>query len=643
METKKNISFKSINITNFKGIKSLSFEFSDINTISGANGTGKSTIFDAILWNLFGKNSQDEKDFSIKNTVDISMNRAEHVVELILTTGRSDISLKRVYKEVWTKKRGAEEAEFTGHETLYFWDGSPLMAKEYAAKISEISPEQLFRQLTNPVYITLIMKWMERRLLFESMVNVTDEKVINGTVAFRDLFASIEKGLTLEEKRKKIAYDKASIKKLLPQYGPRIDEVLRTNPEIQDWAAIEKEIKAKQDVILVIEKEISDISLLHEKDMAGIKAKQAESIAARRKMGDIENELSKKAYAEAGIANKELIEAKYNLGQVRDQLKYAIQTEKDTTTRAINLESKLKNLREKYEEQNAKVFIFDSDQCICYACRQQLPTVSGNEEFEQKNIFNTQILQAKALLNKEGIPMGQEKKELLLNLATLVNNILELKLQEDSMSWAADSKMEDPKPIDLTKNTQYQSLKKVAEEVFEVKRPDVAEQLEMKASIQDGISDLNALLKGRDIIGKNKARIDDLKAEEKKYAKDLAELEKQEFTIELFYKAKSDLVTASVNALLPDDITIIMYESQINGGETPCCKVMINGVPFSDANHAGQINAGVKLINVISDYYGISAPLVIDNAEAINTVAPTYSQLIKLAVSDDKKLVFTNN
>jgi len=90
-------------------------------------------------------------------------------------------------------------------------------------------------------------------------------------------------------------------------------------------------------------------------------------------------------------------------------------------------------------------------------------------------------------------------------------------------------------------------------------------------------------------------------------------------------------------------VTFKLFDVQGNGGETPCCEVMINNVPFADLNHADQINAGVDVINALSDFYGVSAPITIDNAEAINTILPTTAQIIKLYVTKDPQLTFTNN
>ena len=85
------------------------------------------------------------------------------------------------------------------------------------------------------------------------------------------------------------------------------------------------------------------------------------------------------------------------------------------------------------------------------------------------------------------------------------------------------------------------------------------------------------------------------------------------------------------------------FETQINGGEVETCEAMVNGVPFSDANTAGQFNAGIDIINAICRFEGISAPIFADGSESVNNLHPTQSQVIRLFVSLDDKLVIKHN
>ena len=113
------ILLKKLSLENFKGIKSLAIDFTEKTTISGANGTGKTTVYDAFLWCLFGKDSADRKDFNVK-TIEpngLATEKIDHSVTAILSIDGMETTLTRTLRENWVKKRGESEATLFGNET----------------------------------------------------------------------------------------------------------------------------------------------------------------------------------------------------------------------------------------------------------------------------------------------------------------------------------------------------------------------------------------------------------------------------------------------------------------------------------------------------------------------------------------------
>jgi hypothetical protein len=80
-----------------------------------------------------------------------------------------------------------------------------------------------------------------------------------------------------------------------------------------------------------------------------------------------------------------------------------------------------------------------------------------------------------------------------------------------------------------------------------------------------------------------------------------------------------------------------MFKQLINGGEEECCEALVNGVPYADVNTAGKINAGLDIINALSKYFGVNAPITIDNRESCTEIIDTDSQIINLIVSPSDK------
>ncbi len=151
----KEIKLLSLELVNFKGISSLHLDFTDNTCVCGANGTGKTTVFDAFCWLLFGKDSHNRADsaFNIK-TLDKDGNviyNLEHSVIGVLSVDGRSLRLQRTYREVWVKPRGTTEKTLKNHETIFYInDVKCATKKEYDAEISGIIPEGVFKMITNP-------------------------------------------------------------------------------------------------------------------------------------------------------------------------------------------------------------------------------------------------------------------------------------------------------------------------------------------------------------------------------------------------------------------------------------------------------------------------------------------------------------
>lgn len=129
----KSIQIQKITLINFKGVRKLEIDFDKSTNIYGDNGTGKTTVFDAFTWMMFGKDSTDRKDFEIK-TLDknnVVIPKIEHEVSATIIADNEQISIRRILKENWVKKRGALESEFSGNVTEYYWNEVPMQQKAF--------------------------------------------------------------------------------------------------------------------------------------------------------------------------------------------------------------------------------------------------------------------------------------------------------------------------------------------------------------------------------------------------------------------------------------------------------------------------------------------------------------------------------
>ena len=84
-----------------------------------------------------------------------------------------------------------------------------------------------------------------------------------------------------------------------------------------------------------------------------------------------------------------------------------------------------------------------------------------------------------------------------------------------------------------------------------------------------------------------------------------------------------------------------LFDKQVNGAIVECCECTIDGIGINkDLNNGHRIVAGLDIINTLSKLYGVTAPIFIDNAEAVNdfNIPKMDAQMILLSVSNDKEL-----
>ena len=130
-------------------------------------------------------------------------------------------------------------------------------------------------------------------------------------------------------------------------------------------------------------------------------------------------------------------------------------------------------------------------------------------------------------------------------------------------------------------------------------------------------------------------RIEELRRREQTLADEYAEMERQTFLTEQFIRVKVGLLEERINSRFKL-ARFRLFEQQVNGALSEVCEVLgPDGAPFNGGlNNAARINIGIDIINTLAEHYGMTAPLFIDNAEAVNQLIDAPCQLIRLVVSE---------
>lgn len=647
----KTIQLTNLKISNFKGVKSFDRNFSSRTVISGANATGKTTLFDAFTWLLFGKNSEDKKDFGIKplssdnkpvHRVDIEVQATMVVSENNVPAAGDDVTLRRVMREKWVTRRGSAEEEFTGHETLYFWNDVPLSQAEYEMKVSSILGDtvQLFKLITNPFYFNS-MKWQDRRAILVNMA---------GEIPTPDRFKKLLKDIgnkTLDEYRKELAAKKKKLKIELETIPARIDEVKRSKPASQDWKSIETEISD-------IEKKLKDTIEELTNSAKSYDIHNAHVVEHKRKINALKSKISEFEYEASTVFNRSMNNKRANIDRVngeiqmlQDFIKRDQRTVKENEDRIKNNERLMTELREEFYKvsENTFTFVMDENNMVCPTCHQSLPQseIDNIEESAKLTWKKQQSIQLDAI-RAAGLKLKEENEILhKMNLSRVTSSTDNINaLLEEKETWEKAEIISSGKVLEGNKeyhDAKAQLAELEANPVQEVPADRNLIDLKLRQSgYSDRISTLKQTLALRDQIRNSDDREAELLRQEKEFSQQLADLEKTEFQISEYVKNQVEAVEQKVNSTF-SGVQFKMFSDQINGGMVETCETLVNGVPWTDANNAAKINSGLMIIDTLTRHYGVSAPIWCDNAESVNDVyQPEDSQLILLYVTEDKVL-----
>jgi DNA repair exonuclease SbcCD ATPase subunit len=661
----KSIQIKELKITNFKGIKSLKLDFGTTgnNTVYGANGSGKTTVFDAFTWLLFGKDSQGRSDFEVKqldqdNNI-IHNQEVEVFSELLIDN--EVVEIRKVLSEKWTKKRGSETAEFTGNETAYFYNSVPLTQKEFQLKIDNLVDENIFKIITNPnAFVSL--KWQnQRKTLVEIAQIPSDTQIALGDTDLENLLNEVGTQKTMEEF---ISQTKHSIKKAKEEIDTipaRIEELTRSLPVPIVEKNVVANIETLQGQISKIDEEISNKMSQFDNVIEKRNQNQASIQELQSKINDIEFNIKEEAKTKANEKNP--VDAELN--SLKNEL---ANNERDINTvkvRITNLDAdiqrteRLRNdLRNQWSEVNSRQFKLNPDDTTCNTCGQELQN-SETLQSELEYKFNSRKQADLTAIQTKGggYKTEQEAKEVSLELSNKqladfqkTNDSLKAKIEEletkvklsTSTVFDADNFITES----LLTNVEYNNIKNQIETLKALKfdTPTEDTNIEAKAKkkgIQDEITKLQGYLQDNKRIGETNLRIEELKTQEGSQNQVIAQFEKKLFLIEKFNKKKIDLLDQSVNKMF-SLVKFKLFDVQINGGIKETCEAMVNGVPFGNVNTASRVNAGIDIINTLCEYYQVTAPIFADNKESVTDIIPTQSQLICLEVSPDDKILRIN-
>ena len=639
------IQIKQLRLENFKCHRHLVLDFNGGNaSIYGDNASGKTSIYDALTWLLFGKDSQGngEKNIEIKpltTTGEVADHEALTEVEAVLLVNGEELSLRRTLREVWTSKRGSSQLTFDGNTSEYYVGGVPCKKNAFTAQVNEIVSEDTFRMLTSVSHFAAGISWQDRRaVLFQVAGVMQDSQIMETSEQFKPLADSLGR-LSLEDYKKKLLSEKKGFTGTKTSIPARIDECNKTIQDIEsiDFAgarAQAEELRGQVDSL------VGQLAAVENSD--SIRNAEMDLREARLEASSLETENN--AYRAQQAANQP------NVSQMRGSLtslegqKQGKQSQIQREQQYIQgLDKLIEAARNNWISKNNEIFRAQN----CPTCGQILPAdrqKQAADRFEAEKQKRLRELEQTAAQHKDSRAAAEQRVDDMEKEIARLDVDIASKRQEIAVAESGIAPVVDMPDYQARRDAIDAKIRQLSENVMNLRTSAASVTGVLRGKKMDAERELNSLqatISKEGLLDYSRKRVEELKEEARNAGAALEAIDNMLFLIEEFTRYKTRFVEDSINGLFRI-ARFRLFREQANGGVEDRCDVVYEGVPYMNVNNGQRINLGIDIINTLSMAYGVKVPLFVDNAESVTRLEHCGSQIIRLVVSENDKELRVN-
>ena len=628
----------SLALQNFKGHKDLTVNFDDVTVLSGANGTGKTSVYDAFCWLLTGKDAQGRVcgtgqkgeatirpralDGELVRQVEVS------VTGRLMNEDGEVHTLRRVYCEQYSADKNSGAKIFKGNTTKYFINDVPTPAAKYDAWVkANVDPDRM-KLTSDPAYFPGLPWQDQRALLLQVAGDVDDAAVIASDKALAPLAELIKKH-SIDDIKAMAAAQLKLANKAVKEGVVRVDQTMKLAGNVTE-ADLVAEI-ARQDELLKAQNEMvtqAESALAAAKSTGQTGRLQAELDAWKMKVESWEERRHNKIVDINDQFRRRSLELQGTIESKRAQLD-------DLISRLKAAETRKQNLYYDYDTVYARTFT----ETECPTCHQPLPADKVAEFREQFNQEKARTIEAIVADGKQTAAKIKElearRDSMKLEVDTAENALAALHKNHQAALDAL------PQLEDVPEFREVRSKRDmIARELANLEKGEMPDLTPLQANLDEACYARDMLLNKRARLQSNLdtlRAIGDLQAELQTQRENADAASAKLRLITAFVAARCRLVSDKVNTLFPGLEWQLFTRNITNDDLVETCELRMHGVGYRDISQGEKIKAGLIIVNTLQEKLQTVNPVWIDGAESITFTPEVKSQLVLLKAQENIK------
>ena len=653
-----------ITINNFRNIQHAEYTLDPrINIFTGPNRMGKTNTILAIYWAMTDVMMDGSADYpSIKP---LSNPKLDVSVELAFDS----FTLKKIYREKWTKTRGSNTETMTGHETIYYIDDvktSITEAKKTLAKNfgiegkTEVGKFDLLRAVIDPYYVARNDWKTTRKFIIELVGDVTNQDIVDSNPEFNTIAERLEKDGWDTDKTKKFYVGQVkSAKEQVEDLNGKIaglQMIADVSPD--DLRMAQTQLSQIAESIASIKSGAGRDPMVDQAKEEWYAAKEAQAAQEDREREDFQQKMNAKL-AERSRRNEAVEAQSAKVGEAKNKL---ILFDNETVTMQRNLNNEMLNesslqsertsLLAKYHRIEDDVENAKTAEIKCPNCgfvlngddiekRTQALTKEKEETVSRGKDIALQIQNAQLKIEDFQTKLTQraeDRKPLAEDLKAEQDELIKLEQDRDSintsMRFIASDQLQALMNATLEKKQAYET-RASASANDTTQAAKIAELENQKAMPNQVIGEHAAYEQAQETIHGLQIQKDAAQKAQVKGEQCLALCDE-------FIRAKLEAFNKRIETVFGTRIHFTLIQENIKEGSwSEVCfpSVLDKETPFLNGSGSEQILAGIYIAECIKKKLGMEdLPYIFDECDKLDTQSitniETNSQIITTKVDD---------